>query len=233
MKLFICILIITVLSGAIIPCLSIDAQPLNSPHENPATAEYTADPVWLLLFHGDILSMLAGSNYEEARKLLEEFDYASIPEELRYVTSRYRDISYQLLTALDTLDTLLVEAVDLLGKYQLTEVEQKLKDAGEVLDNTQILIVDVQQASSTLAQKFGVFGVSPADEIRQARDRLLEIVKQLGNLINQLDNARGSLSTRYESHANEEWITTRVTLDSAEKEPFIGESMILRYHTGT
>jgi len=223
MRLSIVILFIITLVGAVVPCLPLGAQSVNSPHENPATAEYTADPVWLLLFHGDVLSMVAGGNYEEARMLLDEFEYASIPEELRYVTSRYRDISYRLLTALDNLDTLLIEATDFLAQYQLTEAGQKLQVAGDVLVETQSLLQDIQQASTILSQKFSMFGISPDDEIGQARGRLLEIMVRLENLVNRLEEVRTTLVTKCETQEHEKLITTQLTLGTGQGEPFIGD----------
>lgn len=227
MKVVTIVLSVVIFAGVIVPCLSLVAQPVHSPHENPATAEYSRDPVWLLLFHSNVLNLVARGQYQNARVLLGELEYASIPDDLRYISNRYRDISAEFLTTLNTLDTLLGEVTDLLAQYRLTDARQKLELASTVLGDAQRLLKDIRMANSTMSERLGSPAASALSQLGQARDRLLEILERLEQLVNELDRAWLALSSQHELQSHKKRVPTQLTLEVTRRALFIGDVILV------
>ena len=59
------------------------AQPTYTPHENPVTAKGSPKLASLLLFYGNVFDLAAISQYQDAQSMLDELEYADIPDEMR------------------------------------------------------------------------------------------------------------------------------------------------------
>ena len=90
------VILLTVLS----PCLSSLAQPTHIPHQNPAWAKDSPGLTSLLLFYSNAFELASISQYQDAQILLDELEYANIPDELRYIVDRYSTLSRQLFTTI-------------------------------------------------------------------------------------------------------------------------------------
>ncbi len=224
MKRFAVALSIIVLLAMLSPCFSILAQPTHTPHQNPATAKESPDSVSLLLFYGNVFDLAAIGQYQDAQSLLNELEYANIPDELRYLINRYSTLSRQLLTTLDNLELLLDEVSTLLAEYQVNEARQRLDDAEATIHSAQLLLEDIEVATHTLSDRLGVFIALAGSEIRLAYERLEGILYRLRQLINELNQLRGSLTEKREIQVVE-LIPTELSLSITPASVFVGDSI--------
>jgi len=216
-------LFIIVLLIALSPCLSGLAQPAHVPHENPATAGESPDLELVLLFYGNLFDLAAISEYQDAVSMLSELEYANIPDELRYIVNRYNTLCRELFNTLDKLELLLAEASSLLDNYYISDAEEKLDEAEVAIVKAQLLMKDIEEATSTLGEKFGVFAASAGSPIAQAYERLQEILQRLRQLIDELNQLRLSLIEGHRIQAQEELIPTELSLTVTPPSVFVGD----------
>ena len=214
------ILLLVVLS----PCFSILAQPTRTPHENPATAEASLNPVSLLRFYGNVFDLAAASQYQDAQSRLNELEYANIPDRLRYLIDRYSTLCRQLFTALDELEPLFTEVETLLARYQLNEAKQKLEEIEAAIHDAQLLLDDIEAATDSLSDKLGVFAAAADSRLRLAHDRLKAVLLRLGQLTDELNQLRRSLAEVYQTQVVE-LIPTGLSLSVSPASVFVGDSI--------
>ena len=147
MKRFAIALSIIILLAILSPGFSMLAQPTHIPHQNPATAKDSPELASLLLFYGSVFDLAAISQYRGAQSMLDELEYANIPDELRYLIDRYNSLSRQLFATMDNQESLLDEAPTLLAEYQVSEAKQKLDEAEATILNIQLLLEDIEAAT--------------------------------------------------------------------------------------
>ena len=216
---------IIVLLAVLSSCFSVLAQPARIPHEDPALAGEPADVASLLLFYGEVFNQVANQQYQDAQSRLTETEYANIPDELRYIINRYNTLSRQLLTTLDNLESLLDEASTSLAHYEISDAKQRLDEAETTVHSAQSLLADIEAATNALGDKLGVF-VSPTDsKMRQAYERLENMLGRLGELAEKLDRLRQSLADRYKFQTRSEAMATELSLSIAPASVFVGDSV--------
>lgn len=224
MKRFAIALSVIVLLAMLSPCFSILAQPTHTPHQNPVTAKDSPVSASLLLFYSSALDLAAIRQYQDAKSLLDELEYANIPDELRYTIDRFNSLSRQLFTTLDNLELLLDEASTLLAEYHISEAKQRLDDAETTIRSAQFLLEDIEAATNTLGDKVGVFDALVGSEITLAYERLEGILHRMRQLIDELNQLRQSL---IEGHKIEvlEKIPTELSMSITPPSVFVGDSI--------
>ena len=194
MKRFAISLSIVILVGMLFPYFSILAQPNYIPHQNPATAEASSDIPSLLLFYGNVFNLAALRQYRDAQSMLNELEWANIPDEIRYLTSRYNELSQQLFTAMNNLEFLLDKASTLFSENQIIEARQVLDTTEIAVNETLLLLEDTEAATDAIGDKLGVLTALAGSEITLAYERLKEILEHLRQIIDELNKLRESLS---------------------------------------
>ncbi len=121
-----CIIVLLVIFS---PGFSILAQSIHTPHENPATAKSSPDPVALMLSYSKTFDLIAIRQYQDAQSMLKELEQANIPGEIRYIVDHYTAPSQQLLTTLNKMEYLLDETSTLFSHNQISYAKAKLADA--------------------------------------------------------------------------------------------------------
>lgn len=193
MKKFAIALSIIILLAMLSLCFSTIAQPSHTPHEDPALAKGSLDPVSLLLFYGNVFDLAVIRQYQDAQSLLSELQYAKIPDELRYATNSYNRLSSQLLTTLNNLESLLDEASSLFARDQSSIAKQKLNEAETTISNALFLLEDAETVTDTLGGELGVFAAPAGSDIKQAYERQQQNLLRLRQLIDELNQLRESL----------------------------------------
>ncbi len=216
---------IIILLAMLLPSFSMLAQPAHIPHQNPATAKDSPDPASLLLFYGNVSDLAAIGQYQKAQRMLDELEYANIPDELRYLVDRYSTLSRQLFTTLDNLEATPDEALILLAHYQISEAKQKLDDAEATIHSTQLLLEDIETVTNTLGERLGVLTAPAGSQIRQAHDRLQESVHQPRQLTDELNQLRQSLTEKYKAQLQGELIPTELSLNITPASVFVGDNI--------
>ncbi len=227
MKKFAVILLVLAPVAIFLPALSIVAQPSHTPHENPATIGGSSDVLLMLLFHGDVFELAFSGEYQDARGMLGEMQYANISSDLQYVVDRFNALSNELLVALDNLEGLLNETSNLLAKYQLNEAGQKLEEARIVLRDVEGLREKVQRAADALGSRLGMTDIQLTDPLRQAYDSLQGLIRRLHDLVDEFNRLWQTLSTDYEVQAAEELLPTNLTIEVMPLSAFIGDSVFV------
>ena len=197
MKRLIIALAIIAMLGAIYPGLPTIAQTYHLPHENPDTATGLLDEAGLLLSYSQIINLAAYSQYRNAHDILNELEHADFPDEIRYIAEQYSNLCERLFSLLSNLETRLDEATDLLARNQIEGVRQRLDSAEADIRNAYILLKDIQVATDSLSEKFGVFMVSATEPLTQAHARLEESIKRLADLVDRLNSLNRGLTEQY------------------------------------
>ncbi len=200
------------------------AQPTYTPHENPVTAKASPELASLLLFYGNVFDLAAIGQDQDAQSMLDELEYANIPDELRYLIDRYSLLSRQLITTLDSLEAILDEASTLLSRYQISEAKQKLDDAEATINSAQMVLTDFEAATNTLGDRLGVLAATAGSPIRLAYDRLEQIMHRLRRLIDELNQLEQSLAEKHKAQTVE-LIPTELSLNIAPGLVFVGGSI--------
>jgi hypothetical protein len=216
-------LTIIVILGIISPGLPTIAQPIRTPHENPATATDSLDKMALLLSYSEIINLATSRHYQDALDFLNELRHAYIPEELRYIIDRYNDLCQQLFTTLDDLESLLDETSTLLAHSQIHEAKQRLDTAEVDIQNARSLLEDIKVATDALSDELGVFASPVASQLRQAYARLEESLERLRELIDRLANLRQSQTERYIQMTG--LVPTELSLSITPVSVFVGDSV--------
>ncbi len=224
MKRFAIVLSVIILLAMLSSSFPVLGQPTHIPHQNPVAAKDSPGLVSLLSFYGNVFDLAAISQYQDAQSMLDELEYANIPDELRYLIDRYSTLSRQLLTTLDNLETMLDEASNMLANYQISGVKQKLDDIEATIHSAELLLKDVEAATTALGHRLGVFLALPGSEIRLAYDRLEQILYQLGQLTARLNQLRQRLDEEYKSQAVE-LIPTKLSLIVTPVPVFVGDNI--------
>ena len=185
---------ILLLLAMLSPCFSIIAQPTHIPHQNPATAKGSPEPASVLLFYSNVFDLAVIRQYQDAQSLLNELEYANIPDKPRYIIDRYNSLSQQLLTTMNNVESLLDEASTLFSGNQVSEAKQKLDAAKVAIDDAQFLLEDIEAVTNTLGGRLGVFAAPAGSQISLAYERLGENLRRLRELTDRFNQLRESLS---------------------------------------
>ena len=224
MKRFVIVLSLITLLAMIFSCFPAVAQSIHIPHQNPATAKDSPGLASLLLFYGNVFELASMSQYKDSQSMLNELEHADIPDELRYLLNRYNTLSLQLLTTLDNLESLLDDASNLLAHNQVSDAKQKLNEAEAAVYSAQLLLGDIEAATNILSDKVGIAAALAGSEIRQAHDRLQEMLHRVRQLFNKLNQLRESITERREIQAVQ-LIATELSLSITPASAFVGDSI--------
>ncbi|MFC2067072.1 hypothetical protein ACFLUO_08540 [Chloroflexota bacterium] len=179
--------------GMFSPCFS--AQPIQVPHENPATTQDSLDTVSLLLSYSNIFNLAADRQYQDALEILNELSQTELPDELRYIIDLYGTRGQQLFTMLNDTKFLLDEAETLVSKYHIEEAREKLGQAEAIVMDSGSLLKDIATATDILSDRLHAFAVSPI-RIRQVHGRLTESLNRVRQLIYELNYSIQSFDER-------------------------------------
>lgn len=222
MKRFIIALSIIVMLATIPTYLSVLAQPIRAPHEDPVTAEGSPELVSLLLFYGNVFDLAALRQYQDAQAMLKELQYANIPDELRYLIDRYSTLSQQLFAAMNNLEFLLDKVSTLFSDNQISEAKQELAAAEVAINDTLLLLEDIEAATNAIGDKLGVFAALVGSDITLAYERLEGILQRLRQLTNELNQLRESLSDNPQMVINTRFYLTTLLEVSAPETAYPG-----------
>lgn len=192
-------------------------------HEDPATITETLDAYSFLTNYADILGLVTSRAYENATRLIEQLKFVSIPGDLRYIINRYTNLTQDLINVLNELDGQLDEAERLLDQYRLEEAEQILTSAGILVTRTQILLEDLQDATSTLSSRLGVFAASTENRVKQAYSRLQEILQRLEELLNRFQELLTRLREGVQQIEQKQLTPTELTLTLNSTNVWVGQ----------
>ena len=160
MKRLVIAISIVALLGMFSPCFSILAQPIQVPHENPATAQSSLDKVALLLSYSKLSNFITIREYRDVQHLLNDIRRANIPSELRYITDWQNDLLQQLLTNLNNTEFLLNAASALFANNQISESKQMLDKVEANIRDAQLLTEDIETATYTLSSRLGLIAAT-------------------------------------------------------------------------
>lgn len=209
-------------------CLPAGAAPERVAHEDPGMAAPSPDAASLLLFHADLFDLAMRGRYEEARLLLDDLRYATIPSRLRYVVERYGSLSGELMALLESIEARLGDASRLLERYRLREAETLLDGAAATFQDADVHMRDLLMTHDILSEQLGLDSLPGEHRIREAHGRLEGALGRLKGLIDQLRRLQDSLTARQQARARIGLTATRLTLEPSPTKAFVGERLRVR-----
>ncbi|MCW4025651.1 MAG: hypothetical protein NWF01_11575 [Candidatus Bathyarchaeota archaeon] len=205
------------------PCLTVNAQPKNTPHEDPDASQSTIDAYTFLVQYAQVFALMSNRDYTNASILSEEITHISIPPDLSYIINRYNNMTQQLINTLKDLQNTLDKASTLLDQYRLTESKQVLDQAAILVAQAQILISDLESATTTLSQRLGVFAASAQDKAKQAYNQLQNMLQQLKYLIDRYHKLLQEANQKVKEIETENLKQTTLSLTLNTTKCFVGE----------
>ncbi|MDP2948054.1 MAG: hypothetical protein Q8P22_00760, partial [Chloroflexota bacterium] len=187
---------LVVLATAVFPATALAAEPL-PPHKDPAAVESDFDALSVFLFFGGVLDLLTKQRFDDVRNLLPKLKQARIPEDLRFIITRYAELLGALNNHLETADAELKKTSALLDLGQRDQAALHLSAAASAIDDAETDLETLQMATDTLARRLGALvGVAAQGPLKDAHQRLLSLLDELAamrfrfwNLLNQLSAA--------------------------------------------
>ena len=204
------------------PVIMVKAGPTYIPHEDPSSAQSTMDPYSFLTQYAGILSLIANEQYDNASRLTTQLSHITVPQDLSFVINRYNNLTQQLIGTLSDLRTTLDNATSLLGQNRLNEASQALDNAGVLVAKAQILLGDLQDATTTVSQRLGVFAAPAQSNIRQSYDTLQGLLKKLNDLINQYHALLQSTNKQADNIKAKQLVSTQLSLSINPTTVFVG-----------
>ena len=215
-------LIWVIAAAFLLPCTVVSAEPAFVPHEDPFAAQSVMDSYSFLSEYADVLSLAASEQYANASSLAEQLSHITVPEDLSYVINRYNNITQELIGVLADLKNTLDSASSLLNQNRLGEASQALDHAGVLVARAQILLGDLQDATTTLSQRLGVFAAPAESKIRQVYDTLQGLLQRLNELIDRYHALLQSIDKQAEDIRAKDLKPTQLTLNLNPSNVIVG-----------
>ncbi len=222
LRLFLAVLLIV---SGFVPCLTVMAQPNQVPHEDPSAAQSKLDSFSFLTQYAQIFALIAAKDYANASRLSEFMSHITVPADLVYIVNRYNNLTQQFIGVLNNLQNTLDNASKLLSQYRLNEAGKVLDQAGVLVAQAQILLGQLQDATVTLSQNFGVFASTAQTEVRQAYDELQSVLQRLNDLINQYLALLQAANQRAQDIESQNLEPTSLSLGLDSTKSYIGGSI--------
>jgi len=208
-------------------CLSAQclAQPTYIPHEDPSKVKEVLNPLWLLTYYGDILSLMTSRDYASALTLINTMGLTYLPSNVKYVVERFNSLLTTLAEKLNQTEALLTQASALLNAYRLTEAKTRLEEASITLGSANITLIELEQALSELASRVGVFASPAGSKVRESYNKLMALMVKLKTLWMKYLELLKSLreeATEFEALKLEE---TRLDIWLRQTEAWVGETV--------
>lgn len=216
-------LIVIIVVATLIPCFPVRAEQGFIPHEDPSAAQSTMDAYAFFSQYIEVLSLIASKQYANASILAEQLSHITVPADLAYIINRYNNLTQQINEILSDLQATLDTTVSLLNQYRLDEASLNLDHAGVLVAKAQILLEDLQDATTTLSQRLGVFAATVEGKTRQAYDELQKIIQRLNELIKQYHELLQRLKRQVEEIRTRNLVPTSVTLRLNTTTCFVGD----------
>jgi len=137
--------------------------------------------------------LTVGRQYSSVQELLEEIEEASVPTELQNIINLYTDISRELAITLNDVEAFHYEAKTLFSQNQYSEAREKLVDSEGSIYSALMLLEDLEEASKTLGERLEVHNPLTGGDAFTAYERLVQNLKHLYQLIQELEQVRVAL----------------------------------------
>ena len=219
-------LVFLVVVSLFFPSLIVVGMPGKIPHEDPAAATSSLDVFSLLSNYVDILTLLAQSDYDNASLLMDNLSFITVPDDLRYIVDRYNELIQQLMDLIESLDFQLNEAERLLDQLRVDEASEILEDVAILVTKAELLIEDVEEATSSMAQRLGVFSAVPELGLAEIYSRLQEVLQRLNDLIAKNHELLLNLRGDVEDVESLNLKRTELSLNLNSTRLFVGESCL-------
>jgi len=172
------------------------------------------------------LTLLAQSEYDNASILMDNLSFITVPDDLRYIIDRYNELVQQLMDLTETLDSKLNEAERLLDQLRVDEASEVLEDVAILVTKAELLIEDVEEATSSMAQRLGVFSAIPELGLTEIYSRLQEVIQRLNDLISRNHELLLNLRGDVENVESLNLKRTELSLNLNTTRLFVGESCL-------
>jgi hypothetical protein len=165
---------------------------------------------------------MASGNYGNATMMLDQLKYISIPADLQYITDRYSNLTQQLIGVLNNLENQLNEAQGLLGQYRLNEAMQAIQSAGVLVAQADILLSNLQDATTTLSQSLGVFAAPAQSRVTEAYNQLQTMIQRLTELTNTYNELLSTINNSVQKISGEGLQPTELSLSLNPTIAYVG-----------
>lgn len=208
----------------ILPCLNVEASTRRIPHEDPSAAQSSIDSFSFLSQYAQVFTLISSEQYANASKLSQQLSLISVPADLSYILNRYNNLTQQFISTLDELHATLDNASLLLGQNRLDEALTNLNRAGVLVSQAQILLSNLQDATTTLSQQLGVLAAPAESKVTQAYNSLQSTLQRLTDLINQYHTLMQNINSERQTKTQQLQPTT-LTLSLSTENITIGGSI--------
>ena len=165
----------------------------------------------LLLFYGSIVDAAVNRNFTYASERLQGLTFVHVPENIKYIYTRFNELLDKEISKLNETDRFLAEAERELSQGFLDDARGRLEKAGRSLAEAELIQGELRDSSDELAGAIGM-----------PLSRLSNQFKRLESLIELYHKELASLSEHLKQLREERLLNTKLTLWVNFSEVLIG-----------
>ena len=217
--------LVIVAAATILFAMQVYAEPRHIPHEDPNKVEDFIDNPSLLLYYADVLNKIGQGDYTNAVDLINQLQYAHIPEEQRQLLDKYSGLINELPNTINVLQDIVNDASSLFSQYRLDEARAKLEEAQSIIDQMETLLADIEADTEKVGENFGVFHALPNSLLFKAWETLQDNIDAMRDIKEEAADMRALLATDIADIYAGNLKATTLTLALSPTAAYVGDSV--------
>ena len=205
--------------------MQVYAEPRHIPHEDPNKVEDFIDNPSLLLYYADVLNKIGQGDYTNAINLINQLQYAHIPEEQRQLLDKYGGLINELPNTITLLQDIVNDASLLFSQYRLDEAMMKLEEAQSIIDDMETLLADIEADTETVGESLGVFHALPTSLLFNAWETLQNNINMMRDIKAEATDMQALLDADIADIYAGNLKATTLTLALSATAAYVGDSV--------
>jgi hypothetical protein len=205
--------------------MQVYAEPRHIPHEDPNKVEDFIDNTSLLLYYADVLNKIGQGDYTNAIDLINQLQYAHIPEEQRQLLDKYSGLINELPNTITLLQDIVNDASSLFSQYRLDEARAKLDEAQSIIEQMETLLADIEADTEKVGENFGVFHALPNSLLFKAWETLQDNIDAMRDIKEEAADMQALLGTDITDIYAGNLKATTLTLALSPTAAYVGDSV--------
>jgi len=124
----------------------------------PGSAANVIDPLSLLAYSSNIMTLISQGGFSNATALLQEYNMTSLPSDLRPIFDAYISQAGSLNANVQDIESLVNETESYLSAQDASGANQTIGQAGISIGQAQILISEIGSTTTSMGDQLGVSG---------------------------------------------------------------------------
>ncbi len=193
--------------------------------EDPSQSTIIFSGTALFNYYSDTLILLIDKNSDAVASRMDKMPFANIPDTLTEVTNNFSNATKAVSTDVINVESDLQTLRQITAQSRLEEAKQLSEQIGNRIIQARTALIQMERATNASGAEFNIGKAPPDSDIRLAYDRLLGLIKQIGELLDLNQTIFESSRNQIISDSSRELLATEITLKIEPTEVFVGENV--------